>query len=311
MNRLIRFYNQNKLEFWIMVIIIAFILFILQVLNGFAREDNRKRASQTNTANVSEAEKRNNEKVSEPIIEGNSLNNNQKNNNVDILDKFFNYCKINDFENAYNLLSTNCKKACFKNLDEFKEKYIKNKFSNNQKYDYELWSSRGYIIYRIKIYEDMLSTGVASNDYIEDYFTIIQENNETKLNIGGYINRVNINKTKTQNNINITVNYVDLYNGEYIYSVSIDNKSNNNIILDTRENATSTYIENSYGIQFPALLYENFANELQVKNGEEKNLNIKFNIDYRNDIKIESLVFSEVVLDNNNLNQRESFKIEL
>lgn len=311
MNNLIRFYNQNRLQFWIIVIIIAAILILIHVLNGFVKEDNKKRASQSETNTINIQEIANTKKVSEPVIEGNTLNENQKNNNIEILDNFLSYCKNGNIEKAYNLLSSNCKELFYPSQEDFEEKYVKQYFSSNIQYDYELWDSSKYNIYRIKTFEDMLSTGKVSNDFSEDYYTIVSEKEGRKLNINSFINRETINKSISKNNVTVKINYVDVYQDNYIYNITINNKNNNTIVLDTRKNTNSTYVENGYGAQFAALLYENLDKDLIISPNVEKTIQIKFNISYRNNINIKSLVFSDVVLDINNTEQKTELKIEL
>ena len=314
MNKLIRFYNQNRLQFWIIVLMIAGIIILLQVLNGFVKEENKRKASQNaqnSTVAESRTEKVKNQKASTPVLEGSKLSNEQKNNNINIIESFFNYCKNGEIENAYNLLGTNCKNIYYKTVQEFNENYVQKNIFSNMSYDYELWKSSRFNIYRIKIYEDMLSTGKVVNSFKEDFFTIVSENNQTKLNINSFINRVNVNKKLTIDNVTINVNYLDLYQDSYVYNITVSNKSINNVILDTRKNTKTTYLENSYGIHTEALLYENFEKELTYKPQEEKTLNIKFSLSYREDLNIKALVFSDVVLDSNNIEKTQEFRISV
>lgn len=312
MNRLIRFYNQNRLQFWITVLMIAGIILLIHIINGFIVEDNARKASQVNnTVKESKEERLINQKASNPIIDGNNLSREQRDINKNIIDNFFQYCKNGEDEQAYNLLTENCKELFFNTLQDFRVNYIDKIISSNMKYDYELWNSSRYNVYRIKIYEDMLSTGKVSNSYKEDFFTIVNEKNQTKLNINSFINRVNKNSNVTNNNVTIKVNYIDIYKDTLIYNVTVSNNSAKNIILDTRKNTNSTYIENSYGVKTPALLYENFEKDLMCGAKQENTLNIKFNITYRGDLSIEKLVFSDVSLDSNNISVSEEFKIEL
>ena len=312
MNRLIRFYNQNRLQFWITVLMIAGIILLIHIINGFIVEDNARKASQVNnTVKESKEERLINQKASNPIIDGNNLSKEQREINKNIIDNFFQYCKNGEDEQAYNLLTENCKELFFNTLQDFRVNYINKIISSNMKYDYELWNSSRYNVYRIKIYEDMLSTGKVSNSYKEDYFTIVNEKSQTKLNINSFISRVYRNSNVTKNNVTIKVNYIDIYKDTLIYNLTVSNNSSKNIILDTRKNTNSTYLENSYGVKTPALLYENYEKDLMCGVKQENTLNIKFNITYRGDLSIEKLVFSDVILDSNNTSISEEFKIEL
>ena len=110
MNRLIRFYNQNRLQFWITVLMIAGIILLIHIINGFIVEDNARKASQVNnTVKESKEERLINQKASNPIIDGNNLSKEQREINKNIIDNFFQYCKNGEDEQAYNLLTENCK----------------------------------------------------------------------------------------------------------------------------------------------------------------------------------------------------------
>lgn len=313
MRNIIRFYNQNRLAFWIIVAIIVFGLIILHVLNGFAIENSKKKnEANQNLEEVSSYEQKQEQKKSQPIISGDNLTDEKKEQNAKILDNFLAFCANGNIEQAYNLISSDCKEVCFPTLEIFENTYCKSKFTSNKKYDYELWNSSGYNVYRIKIYEDILSTGNALNSkYIEDYYTIINENNQKKLNINGYIDRKTIDKSATKDNLTISIDYVDIYKENYIYTISLKNNSNKNIVLDTRNNSNSTYVLNSYNVKFAALLYENLEEDLTIKPNEEKTIQIKFSISYRDNMKVQSITFSDVVFNESNMNEKTKIEVEL
>lgn len=313
MNKIIRYYNQNRLSFWIIVIIIVFGLILLQVLNGFAKEEAQKRHEQSaNTNNVSTTyEQKQNTKRSEPIISGDTLTEEQRKTNSNVIDSFLEYCINGNIAQAYNLLSSDCKEVYYKTQEDFEAYYCKNKFTQYKKYDYELWNSSGSKVYRIKLYEDMLSTGNVSSKYIEDYYTITTDNGQKRLNINSYIGRDTIDKSATKDDLVVDVKYVDRFKENIIYTITLKNNGNKNIILDTKTRPNSVYITNNYQTKYSALLYENLQNDLLIKPEEEKTITIKFAINYGNDTNIESLIFSDVVLDENNKDIKTKIEINI
>ena len=42
MHRYIQFYYQNRLKIWTITLAIVFVIVLIQVLNGFAKEENNK-----------------------------------------------------------------------------------------------------------------------------------------------------------------------------------------------------------------------------------------------------------------------------
>ena len=63
-------------------------------------------------------------------------------------------------------------------------------------------------------------------------------------------------------------------------------------------------------IKFLGLLYENLDNDLVVNSNEEKEIRIKFNIIYRDDLNLKKMVFSDIVKENSNNNEKKE-KVEI
>ena len=107
MGNLRRYYYANKTKIWRGVLIVAFILVIIQVLNYFA---GRKNTNKTNTVSNN---------ISTNITENTSLTTNKSSlgtgtvsesklkNDMKIIDEFLNLCNNKKFEDAYKLLPKN------------------------------------------------------------------------------------------------------------------------------------------------------------------------------------------------------------
>ena len=312
MGRIIRFYNQNRLAFWIMVIIIVFFIVILQVLNNIAKEDNKRKDEEIINANIIQNTVVENVNHKEPIISGSNLNDSSKINYSEVLEKFLNYCVNENYSEAYKLLSKNCKENLYNSEEDFIDMYCKDKFSNGMKFDYELWSSSGNVVYRIKISEDMLITGKSnSKSYIEDYYTVVSEDDGYKLNINSYINSKKLNIEETLDNLTIIVEKMDCYKDNYSFTFKCKNENDYKIVLDTRERTDTTYLLNNNNKQYIGLLYENIKQDLIINPKEEKEVKIKFNVVNANEAKINKIVFSDIRLINNDGEQKEKFEIEI
>ena len=312
MGRIIRFYNQNRLAFWIMVLIIVFFIVILQVINNIVKENSRKKHEEISNTNTIQNTVVENVNHKQPIISGDDLKDSSKTNYSEVLEKFSNYCVNGNYSEAYKLLSKKCKENLYRTEEDFIDIYCKDKFSDGMKFDYELWSSSGNVVYRIKISEDMLATGKAnSKSYIEDYYTVVSEDDELKLNINSYINSKQLNIEKTLNNLTIIVEKVDCYKDNYIFTFKLKNENNYKIILDTRERTDTTYLTNNKDKQYIALLYENIKQDLIINPKEEKQIKIKFNVINANEAKINKIVFSDITFIENNEEIKEKLEIEL
>lgn len=181
MYKLISWYNQNRKKFWLILIIIAFILIIIRLLNVWATAEldkQKEQIEQNNQENTISYEEQ-----SKSIVSGGKVDKTYQDKFGYLIDNFLKNCVENNFEEAYKLLTTTCKQEIYPSLKLFTDNYGKENFEGNKQYEFQSWTSKGNYIYLIKIYENMLSTGKADSNYIQDYYTIEQENGEYKLNI--------------------------------------------------------------------------------------------------------------------------------
>jgi len=144
---------------------------------------------------------------------------------------------------------------------------------------------------------DLLATGQKDYMPIEDYYTILYENGQYKLSISNFIGKENINMSKTQNNVIVTIISRKMYIDYEIYEINIKNQTGKNIIFNTKENSDSIYIQDKNKLKHIAFLNEIAKSELDIANGVSKDLEIKFNRGYKPTIYIEKIVFEDI---NNN-----------
>lgn len=292
MSKISRLYNQNVISFWTTIIIIAFIILIIQFFNYLAKINNEEEKNE----NVTQSEY---DKESQSIISENNVAKEDRTTYGKLIDTFLKYCIDGQKENAYDLLSNDCKKIYFKTIQDFENLYLKNRFNENKTYTFQSWIAGRKNIYQIQIFDDILSTGNSENSVDEDYYTVVKEGTQYKLNINNYIGSESINKENVQDDITIKVNNVNIYKDYSIYTINITNDSDKTIKLDSREKSDTTYLEDKNGVKFIGLLYENLDKDLIVEKGEEKTLNIKFNVIYREDLDLQKIVFSNVIKDYN------------
>ena len=150
-----------------------------------------------------------------------------------------------------------------------------------------------------------------TNETKQDYITIVQNNNENKLNINSYIERKIPNEVTEEDNIKVTVKSIDTYMDYEIYNLSIQNNSENSILLDTNDDTKSVYLLDSRDMKYYFYSNEIIANRLMVKSKFTNDLKIKFTNSYSSSRKISSLVFSKMVLNYDeykNLENKEEYQ---
>jgi len=146
MEKIIRFYNQNKKTIfkYLGIIIVGYAL--LQIINLYYK--NKGYEEYDNVIN--------NVVVSEKGEE--NTNNNVSKNKTDI-EKFVEYCENENIEEAYNMLSNETKeKNKYSSVEKFKDNFIMNFLKSGS--DYTLNKMDNSNTYVIEVYNgDMLSTG--------------------------------------------------------------------------------------------------------------------------------------------------------
>ena len=296
MHSLRHFYYQNKEKIWKVVLIIAFLLALIYFLNGQAENKSKNiNTSDTNTKiDYSDEEKKT--YISETSsMSGGKVTQSEVNKINNTIGKFLQYCKEGNSEQAYNMLSADCKEIEYQTLTDFQNKYLTSKFNKESVYEIEPWINDTY---KISISKDLLATGdVKNNEKQIEYITIVKENSQEKLNINSYIGKEDINKEQIQNNIKITVLSVKKYMDYEIYDFNIENLSNKTIKMDTLKKIGTMYLKDSNDNKYNAQINEILEDELEIKTKHQFNLSIKFANRYSKRVRIESIVFENIILD--------------
>ena len=165
--------HRDPILFYLLLFIV--IVLIVQGLNSIAKMMNIEE-NEINNNNI------NNQIGNEMIVTVKEDKTNRK-----LVEQFLDYCKNNKIEEAYNLISDECKEEKYKTLADFKANYYNKIFNKKRSVEVKKQKNNSY---EVIFYEDMLETGKADeNTSITDYYTIQDSIIEIKLNIN------------TQNNI--------------------------------------------------------------------------------------------------------------
>lgn len=294
MYKLIRFYNQNRKTIFKIILIIVLAIGLLQLINYFIKMKNKEEIDSSNI--ISTKNNVNSELVSDKsLISGGSVSSTKLKRDTDIINKFVKYCNEGDVNSAYDLLTDECKEEMFSSVEEFNDIYYLRLFGNEKKmYTIENWAGN---VYQVRFSGDILSTGnLNNNETNEDYITVVKQNNEDKLNINNYIGRKKDNKTTEYKNIKFTITSIDTYMDYEIYNLTIENNSEADILLDTNDDNKSVYLLDGRGMKYYFHNSEIIENLLLVRGKLTNELQIKFSNSYSSTRKIETLVFSKLVL---------------
>ena len=293
MYKLIRFYNQNRKMIVKIILVIVFVLGIIQVLN-FLAKNNRLNTTVTenNTSNIENAV------ISDKsAVGGKQISISKINSDTQIIEQFMEYCNNLNLENAYALISEECKDEMYTTIDDFEEMYYLPVFNKEKKnYTIENWVGN---IYTVNINDDVLATGrYTDENAVKEYITVVKDDNgDYKLNINSFIGREYINKEISDKDINIKVMQENQYMDYSTYVLEVTNNSDKSILLDDVNNIDTMYIEDSKNLKYSAYAHELTQEQLKIESFAKKYIKIKYYSRYSSSKNITDIVFSKVILD--------------
>ena len=305
MNKLLRFYNQNRGIIWIVIFGIILVIALVNTLNSIAKESSKKRAEQVKEILLGTKESNYRENPDISITISDEKVSEQKNL---IIDQFIRYCNAGQIQDAYALLSNNCRNNLYPTLDSFRSDYINNIFTTVKLYKKENYKENTY---KVNLYEDVAETGRLDTSSIEEYYTIIAENGENKLNIHNYIGNKIVNKKNSTKNIQIEIKEKNIYKNYEEYTLEVKNLTNNEIKLDSLESTKKIYLTNSKDLKYYCLLNENTDNDITILPNSTKKIKLKFNIEYNNNNIINRMIISDIILNNkeySNITNKTNYK---
>ena len=296
-------YNQHRKKIWITVGIIAAFIIIIQLLNFFtAKINNNIEEVNTITENdvISEIKNETNVDIesAQSVVSGETISTEKLKSATEVIGEFMDYCNQGNTEAAYGLLTDDCKEQMYNSLDAFNQAYYQDVFGGEQKiYSVENWVGD---IYRVRISENMLATGKSNNGYSkQDYITVKETGEGYKLNINSYIGHEEINKITEDNNIVVEVISKNTYMDREEYTIRVTNNNDTAITLDAKSNTESLYLENDKEGRYPAYTHELTDPMLNIDSGSTRELTIKFYCRYTSTANITDMVFSNLIIYNN------------
>lgn len=309
MRNILHFYYQNRKKIWAIILVIVIIIGLIRLLNyivGHKSPDSNNNIYQDN--NIIKDINGNSStnaiiSSNNSLVDGGKISSSTLKSAKDTIESFINYCNNGEVEQAYNLLTDECKEELYPTLEIFRENYWKGFFEKQRICVIENWTSNTY---KITITEDMLTTGnsINKNSYI-DYVTIVKSENSYKLNINNYIGSTEINRSTEKNDIEIKVLRKNTYMDYETYEIQVNNKSKNNIILDNLEQSDTIYLQDSKDIKYIAQNYKLQNNDMMINSGVKKNIEITFSNGYTTSRKLKYLVFSKLI--SNNIDKQETY----
>lgn len=288
-------YHNNKTKIWLILGIIIFVYVIIRMFNAQIKKENEEKINNGTNQNFQVTTYLPSSQTS--VMTNSSTTKENVKKDTEIIKNFIDFCNDNNIEEAYNLLSQQCKDELYKNINDFYNKYYKNIFNEKRSYNIENWASSKNITYKVKYLNDIMSSGTVNDEYIEEYITVVTENNEKKLNINQFIGKEELNLKRETDNLNITVVNKYVYYDYEEYEIIFENNTDKNIILDTKENTESVYIEDTKDVKYTWFGNEVPNSYLNLNSGESKRLRLKFNEIYTGKKTDSTIYLTDVNID--------------
>lgn len=275
-NQLLRKYNQNRRTIWVVIIFIAFFVLLLHtvfnILRAFKREEqqellNNYYHSQTNTiVNNSETNNMVNEiETPENLTTSSS--------SEDVINYFIRLCNENKIEEAYDIISNDCKEVLFPTIKDFRNNYYNKVFTKQKTAKIEESMYEGEI-YKITYASDLLANGGYKEETLEDYIYVTREDNEPKISLNKFIYIQDINKTGSIDGISIKILKKRVYIDYEEYQIQISNNSDNAIYINPDE--TKVYLLDENDIQYTSNIDELQTNATLIEENTSKIFDLTF-----------------------------------
>lgn len=283
-----RIVNKNHKLIGYTIIIIFCVLFSIKLLNSYYEKKEQIKIEEVNkNKNEIQEEKVTGEYYS---IGSNSIER--------TMDSFVKYCNNRELENAYKMLTQECKNAMFPTIEDFEKIYIKNIYNIEREYRLIEWGTEdNKSIYQVTLYGNILATGNANN-LTQEYYTFIkQSDGNYKLNINNYIYGENRNIEYTKNNVTVKIGQVDVFEQYERVQITVINNTSKHICLTGDKNIQKIYLKNSKNIIYSSL-NSKFDNEkIIIEPNHSQTFTVNFNKLYSINNKAQYLVLSDVIFD--------------
>lgn len=171
----------------------------------------------------------------EPIIENGQTTPKKWQDEIEeTIQTYIGYCNQKEYQKAYDMINENCRKKVYPELKYFKA-YVDYVFAQPKVYAIQNYSNRDKVyIYRIRLFDDILATGMTYDEtfkYFEEKLVFTEDNGKLLLAVKSYIGDETLDAMYEDQYMKITVTNKSITYDEETYTVKIQNKTENTIVL--------------------------------------------------------------------------------
>lgn len=152
----------------------------------------------------------------------------------DFVEKYVGYCNSGEYEKAYDMISDDCKEEYFGNYQAFVS-FVKNKFTQKKIYMIQDYSNyNGKYIYNLRLYDDILATGLTGSTYSfleEKLIVTYDEDKNVKFNVGGFIGSEKVQSVQENEYLKADILSKSVFYEYEIYKIKFTNRSDKTIVI--------------------------------------------------------------------------------
>lgn len=219
-----RYLRENMLK---IIIILVLILFGTSIYNMILNYNTEVRPIVTKD-------------IETPVISNQKFPSKIQEEGLKKINQFLNYVKEDKIDLAAEMLTEDTKYYSFKNKKEAIGYIIE--VYKGKKYDIKPYAKVGNdYIYQVKVFEDILETGLTNTIYsfTDTKMIIKNENGKIGLNIRGYIGKYKSSGFYEDNNLKVNIKGKNVWVEHEDYLLEITNRTNNYLVLKDKSNNTA------------------------------------------------------------------------
>jgi hypothetical protein len=150
------------------------------------------------------------------------------------IEEYVNYCNNNDFDKAYNMLSTDCKKYAYPDFNDFVD-HVLTLMPTKKQYSIQNYSNlSNTYIYSISYTDDFLATGLTNSEYsyTEEKMAFMKDDDgNLEMSVGNFIKHEDL-KISTENEyLKIDVRERVVNYATEVYTIRFTNRTNYDIAI--------------------------------------------------------------------------------
>ena len=137
MHKLLRYYSQNKIMVWAVILAIILGYALLRVLNNAIANQNTEENNKKETTSSNVVSYRN---ESESMVTGGKVSDLFADEIGEFINQFFTFCINHEPQKAYDMVSNNTKQVLYQTEELFEKNYYNYRFNGNKQFSFQSWS---------------------------------------------------------------------------------------------------------------------------------------------------------------------------